>query len=321
MVSVIVTILTFAAAFLAVFAGNAFLVDLYAKEKKRKRETLEANYRETQRRRARLDLSQQDLSKLAAEVRAELKQPQTWRDQLQFALDQSGLNWSPRKFWKLAFMGAGLTGGLFGALSMSVTLGLVGVLGGGMLPFLFVQVKRRARLNRMREQLPDAFDLMGRVMRAGQTISQAMAAVAEEFPSPISLEFLYCHEQMNLGLSADAALRELGKRTGLLEIRIFVLAVIVHRQTGGNLAELLDNLAHVVRERFRISGMIKSLTAQGRFQAMILMGLPVAMFFLLMAIQPEYEMLLFQYPVMIVMALGLIAGGGVWINRIVSFDY
>ncbi len=158
-------------------------------------------------------------------------------------------------------------------------------------------------------------------MRSGQSISQAMQAVAQEFSQPLSLEFLYCHEQMNMGLSADVALRQLAKRAGLLEVKIFVLAVVVQRQTGGNLAELFDKLSEVIRERFRIDGMIQSLTAQGRFQAMILLSLPPFMFVLLMAINPEYEMQLFDYPQAIALALGLMAFGGLLVNRIVNFDY
>ena len=162
---------------------------------------------------------------------------------------------------------------------------------------------------------------MARVLRAGQTISQAMKAVSDEFARPISLEFLYCYEQMNLGLSPEAALHEMSRRTGLLEIRIFVLAVIVHRQTGGNLAELLDKLAHVVRERFRIRGMINSLTAQGRFQAMILLGLPPFMFVILMLLHREYELILLQYPLLIALALTMMGLGALWIRKIVNFDF
>ena len=105
---------------------------------------------------------------------------------------------------------------------------------------------------------------MGRVVRAGQTISQALQAVADEFPPPIAAEFAYCYEQQNLGLSPESALRDLARRTGLLEIKIFVLALLVQQQTGGNLAELLDKLSGIIRERFRIRGQIKTLTAEGR---------------------------------------------------------
>ena len=104
--------------------------------------------------------------------------------------------------------------------------------------------KRNARLEKLLSQLPDAFDLMARVIRAGQTMSQALQAVADEFAQPIAAEFAYCYEQQNLGLPPETALRDLARRTGLLEIKIFVLALLVQQQTGGNLAELLDKLSH-----------------------------------------------------------------------------
>ena len=192
---------------------------------------------------------------------------------------------------------------------------------GAMLPFVYVLYKRHQRLKRLREQLPDALELMSRVMRSGQSISQAMQAVAQEFSRPISLEFLYCHEQMNMGLSVEIALRQLAKRAGLLEVKIFVLAVVVQRQTGGNLAELFDKLGQVIRERFRIDGMIQSITAQGRFQALILLSMPPLMFVILMIVNPEYEIQLLEFPRFIAAALGLMTAGAVMVNRIVNFDY
>ena len=140
---------------------------------------------------------------------------------------------------------------------------------------VYVQLKRKARLEKLLSQLPDAFDLMARVIRAGQTMSQALQAVADEFDQPIAAEFAYCYEQQNLGLPPEVAFRDLARRTGLLEIKIFVLALLVQQQTGGNLAELLDKLADVVRERFRIRGKIKALTAEGRMQALVLLVLPL----------------------------------------------
>src|SRR5262249_57164429 len=123
--------------------------------------------------------------------------------------------------------------------------------------------------------LPDAFDLMARVIRAGQTMSQAIQSVADEFDQPLAGEFAYCYEQQNLGLSPEVALRDLARRTGLVEVKIFVLAMLVQQQTGGNLAELLDKLSGVVRERFRVPGKIKALTAEGRMQATVLLVLPL----------------------------------------------
>ena len=106
-----------------------------------------------------------------------------------------------------------------------------------------VKRTRDARIEKLRSQLPEAFDLMARVVRAGQTLGQALLAVADEFPQPISVEFAFCYEQQNLGLPPEVAFRDLARRTGILELKIFVLAVLVQQQTGGNLAELLIKLA------------------------------------------------------------------------------
>src|SRR5215831_2903505 len=111
-------------------------------------------------------------------------------------------------------------------------------------------------------------------------MSQALQAVADEFDTPISTEFAYCYEQQNLGLSPEVAMRDLARRTGLLEIKIFVLALLVQQQTGGNLAELLEKLADIVRERFRMRAKIKALTAEGRLQAIILLALVPLLFLL-----------------------------------------
>jgi tight adherence protein B len=320
----IVNTLAFAAAFLTVFALNAILIDLSAGERQRVKKRMEEQFRERQRMKARTSPAQ-DFSKIAAEARAQVKDKTTLKESLEFLLEQSGSNLSLAQFVTaiggMALVAA-MVGGALGIYSgfgfgMSIPCAMIGAT----LPVLYIRLKRRRRLEKLRAQLPDAFELMSRVLRAGQTISQAMRSVADEFSRPIALEYLYCYEQMNLGLSPEAALREMARRTGLLEVKIFVLAVVVHRQTGGNLAELLDKLAYVVRERFRIRGMIQSLTAQGRLQAAILLSLPPAMFTLLMVLHPDYEKILLDYPGLIVLALSLMGLGGWWIRKIVNFDF
>jgi tight adherence protein B len=173
----------------------------------------------------------------------------------------------------------------------------------------------------LRSQLPDAFDLMSRVLRAGQTMSQAMASVSEEFKAPVSMEFSYCVEQQNLGLAPEFALRDLARRTGLIEIKIFVLAMLVHRQTGGNLAELLDKLATIVRSRFRMRGKIKGLTAEGRMQGLILLGLPVMVFGAMMVVNRPYALKLLNLPVLLIVCLTMMTLGALWIRKIVNFDF
>jgi hypothetical protein len=159
-------------------------------------------------------------------------------------------------------------------LSDSLVLALPAAVVASVAPILHVLYARKQRREKLLGQLSDTFELMSRVLRSGQTISQAMQIVADQGSPPISLEFYRCHEQMNLGMTPEAALRDLAVRTDLLEIKIFTVAILVQRQAGGNLSELFDKMGTVVRERFRIRGMIGSLTAQGRMQGVILSALP-----------------------------------------------
>jgi tight adherence protein B len=317
----IVNTLSFLAVFLTVFATNALLIDLHSSERKRVKSRMEEQFRKKQRDRIRTSPLMKDFSTIAAEATSENSKKRSIRSSFQGMVEQSGLEITATKLLQY-MVASGVLSALFtGIIFRSPMATFLFLIVGALVPMFYVQWKRHKRLEKLRAQLSDAFDMMARVIRAGQTITQAIQAVADEFSEPISLEFLYCYEQMNLGLPAEAALRDLGRRTGLLEIKIFILAVVVHRQTGGNLAQLLDKLAHVVRERFRIRGMIKSLTAQGRFQAAILLSLPPFMFLLLFMVQPEYEKTLLQYPMMIVTALSMMAVGALWIRKIVNFDY
>jgi tight adherence protein B len=186
---------------------------------------------------------------------------------------------------------------------------------------LIVDFRRKARQHKLRTQLPDAFDLMSRVVRAGQTMSQALLAVSDEFAPPVAAEFAYCYEQQNLGLSPELTLRDLARRNGLLEIKIFVMAMLVQQQTGGNLAELLDKLSAVVRDRFRIQGAIKALTAEGRMQAVVLLILPLALFLMMLFTNPDYAQVLLDNPQLIAGTLVCEAVGAVWIRKIVNFDF
>jgi tight adherence protein B len=192
---------------------------------------------------------------------------------------------------------------------------------GAALPLCYVQRVRRARTAKLLGQLPAAFELMSRVVRAGQTISQALRAVSDEFPPPLAAEFASCYEQQNLGLSLESALRDLARRTGLLEIKIFVLALLVQQQTGGNLAELLDKLSGIIRERFQMHGQIKTLTAEGRAQAAVLLVLPVVMFGLILFLNPDYASILLARPALIAGCLVSEGLGALWIRQIVNFDF
>ena len=151
-------------------------------------------------------------------------------------------------------------------------------------------------------------------------MTQAFRSVSDEFPQPISGEFAVCFEQQNLGIPPDTALRDLAQRTGLLELKILVVGVIVQEQTGGNLADMLDKLSTVIRERYQMRGLIKTLTAEGRMQAALLLGLPPALFLMMLFMNRPYALELFDHPILILITVISEAIGGLWIRSIVNFE-
>jgi tight adherence protein B len=311
---------SFLAVMLAVFGVYSIVSDLYLRDRSRVSKRVDDQLRARQREQARKSLLFKDLAPLAAEAAADAERLSI-RQRFELMIEQSGMTLTPERLLQIMVgvgVGAALVAFLLsGNVLVAAGAGLVGAL----LPLLFVHLKRKARLEKLIAQLPDAFDLMARIIRAGQTTSQAILGVADEFDQPISAEFSFCYEQQNLGLPPELALRDLARRTGLLEIRIFVLALVVQQQTGGNLAELLERLATVIRARFRIRSRVQALTAEGRFQAVILLALPFALFALLMFVNRDYAQVLLQHR-------GLIAGllffemvGALWIRKIVNFDF
>jgi tight adherence protein B len=316
----LVIVLAFLGAFLAVIAANAVLVELASGERRRMKQEVQ----EFLRQRVKVQVRSHDLEEV---VRRSTSVPTTARERLAQVIEQSGLDMTVNQLIGASVLAAvGCAAMLFVLFRIAMEVenaavpAAMGVLA-GTLPLLYVLYSRKKRLDNLLTQLPDAFELMGRVLRAGQTINYAMQVVAEQGSPPLSLEFYRCNEQMNLGMAPESAMRDLANRTALLEMRIFTVAILVQRQTGGNLSVLFDKLGAVVRERFRINGMIKSLTSQGRMQALILTALPIAMFAWLMYAQPEYERELFNHPIMCVMALGFLVTGTLWIRSVVNFDY
>jgi tight adherence protein B len=236
-------------------------------------------------------------------------------------VEQSGMDTTPGKILGIAAVSAVACGLVVFLVRRNPIDAVLAVGLGGLAPIWNVRRRRNARTEKLRSQLSDAFDLMSRVVRAGQTLGQALIAVADEFPQPISTEFAYCYEQQNLGLSPEVTFRDLTRRTGIIELKIFVLAVLVQQQTGGNLAELLTKLADVVRERYLIRGQIRTLTAEGRMQGWLLAGLPPLMLVLLLVLNPAYGMVHFQH-LNILFATFAVEGLGVlWIRKIVNFDF
>jgi tight adherence protein B len=200
---------------------------------------------------------------------------------------------------------------------------VAGVLVGGVLPVAWLKYRRAARLRRFEEQFPEALDLMSRAIRSGHAFQSSMGMVADELPAPVGAEFRRSFDQQNFGLPLREALNGLAERVPLLDVKFFVTAVTIQRETGGNLAEILDNLAHVVRERFKILRQVRVHTAHGRFTGYVLLALPPALAVVLRFINPEHMELLFQERMGHLMLMGAIVMqiiGYVWIRRVIRIE-
>ncbi len=166
----------------------------------------------------------------------------------------------------------------------------------GWLPILFLQRKRRRRIEQFQAQLPEALDLMGRALKAGHAFTSGLKLAADEFDAPLGREFQRTVDEINFGASVADALHHLAARVDCAEARFFVVAVLLQRETGGNLTEILANLAHIIRERFKLHGKIRVLSAEGRLSGIVLIVLPLLMLAWLHVSTPKYIGILFTEP-------------------------
>ncbi len=162
------------------------------------------------------------------------------------------------------------------------------------LPLAYVSVRRRRRLRRFEEHFPEALDLLNRAIRAGHAFTTGLGMIATEAPEPIAGEFRTTFEEQNFGLPLRDVLQNLCDRVPLIDVRFFVTALLIQKETGGNLSEILDNLSHVIRDRFRIYREVRVKSAHGRLTASILIALPPVMIFSLRLINPHYMNVLFE---------------------------
>lgn len=204
---------------------------------------------------------------------------------------QAGMNWAPAQL-----IATSLVLALFGALigTQVRVLLLPGLSSIGLaaafaaFPFLLVNRRRARRLALFERQFPEALDFLARALRAGHSISASLELLSAETPPPLGPEMRIVYDEQNLGAPLEVALRRLAARVPLMDVRFFVSAVLLQRQTGGNLAEILRNLARVIRERFQLKGQVKAMSAHGRITAAILAVLPVATMLGLMLLAPDY---------------------------------
>jgi tight adherence protein B len=199
---------------------------------------------------------------------------------------------------------------------------VLGIIAAG-LPILFVKFKAKQRLALFEEQFPEAIDLIARALRAGHALPTALQMASEEVPDPVGGEFKLLFEQQNYGLSMTDALRAFGERLPLLDARFFVTAVQTQREMGGNLSEVLDKLAAVIRERFKVKRQVRAVSAHGRITGVVLGILPPAVAAILFVVSPAHIRLLVEDPLgvyMVVTAVILQAIGVVVIRRIVDVE-
>ena len=318
--TVLLPLLTFIAVVAAVAGVYSLVSDLYLRDRARVSRRVDDEFRKRLRDRAQKSLMFKDLRDLAAGA-ADGGEQNSLRKRFETMVEQSGLDLTPKRLLLIAGGSAVALGSLGGLVRENILVAGVGALIGGGAPLAYVNFVRNRRTNKLLSQLPDAFDLMSRVIRAGQTMAQALLAVSDEFAAPIAGEFAFCYEQQNLGLPPENAMRELARRTGLIEVKIFVLAMLVQQQTGGNLAEMLDKLAHIIRERYKLRGKIKALTAEGRMQAAVLLGLPPTILVIMLSMNRDYAGVLLSHPSLLWTTVISEAIGALWIRKIVNFDF
>lgn len=235
-------------------------------------------------------------------------------------LTQAGLTINLMTFIGLsaAFVAGGFFLGQF--LLMPIFVSLVMAAFTGSLPYSYLLLRKANRLKKFDDQLPGALDLIGRGIRAGHALPSAIQMVADELPEPISAEFRIAFDEVNYGFSMEEALTNLAARVPSADLRYFVVAVLIQRETGGNLAELLDNISAIIRARQKLYGTIRVLSAEGKLSAWILTILPFALAFVINLINPDFMKILWNDETGIKMVIGvgiLMILGILWMRKII----
>ncbi|OWK41639.1 type II secretion system F family protein [Fimbriiglobus ruber] len=220
-------------------------------------------------------------------------------------IEQADANIKPGALFGIGLVGAVVLG-LVGAWMVNPYVAPVTALGGLTAPFIWLFMKRTSRLKNFAAQLPDAMELVARALRAGHSLAAGMHVVADEMPAPVSKEFGRVYEEQNLGIPLEEALKNMCDRVPNLDLKFFVTSVAIQRQTGGDLAEILDRIGYVIRERFKILGQVKALTAEGRLSGIVLVALPIGLFLLMLWMKPDYVALLWKDPIGVKMSIGAV---------------
>jgi tight adherence protein B len=219
-----------------------------------------------------------------------------------------------------AVLGAVVLASLSPKPLMAAPLGLFAVF----LPYAYVRMRAKRRVARFEEQFPEAIDLIARALRAGHAFTTGLALVAEEVPDPVGAEFRLVYDRQNFGMPVGDALRLFADRVPLIDARFFATAVLTQRESGGNLAEILDNLGSVIRQRFRVRRQIKVVTAHARLTGWVLVSMPLALSAVMLVISPDHILTLWTDPIgirMIVAAATLWVIGFFAIRHLIDVEY
>jgi tight adherence protein B len=236
-------------------------------------------------------------------------------------IQQSGTGWSISKlgglsiaFFAITFFCVHLIPILHWAIDVVIALAAA------TLPFLYILRKRAKRVRNLEKQLPDALDLMARALKAGHALASALQMVGDEAQDPIASEFRIVHDEINYGVSVETALMNLASRVPSTDMRYFVVAVLIQRETGGNLTEVLGNLSALIRERLRLLGKVQVLSAEGRMSGWVMGCLPFAVAAIINLINPGFMSVLWTDPMGLKIVYGmlfLMAMGGLWMRKII----
>jgi tight adherence protein B len=207
----------------------------------------------------------------------------------------------------------------------ALQINLVAAIGCGgavvVLPLLWLSFRRKRRMTKLNNQLPDVFEMMGQALRAGHSLAGAIQLIYEQMPPPIATEFAQVYHEQNLGVKVEEGLQSMADRVDSLDVRFFVTAVMIQRQTGGDLAEVLDNISGVIRERIELAGLVRGLTAEGRLSGWVLFALPAIVFLGSFYLNPNYANVLLEDPrgqIMLMIAAGMQLMGIAMIRWIVN---
>jgi tight adherence protein B len=235
-------------------------------------------------------------------------------------LVQSGLAWSVEQFmlWSGAYLLAGALVVARWPLPFGVSAALALLC--AFVPLMLARRARQRRLLRIEQQLPDAADFIARALRAGHSFTNVLQIVGNELPEPISGEFRIAREEINYGVPMNEALHNMAARIPLTDLRYLIIAVLIQRETGGNLAEILTNISHIIRGRLKLAAKVRVLSAEGRMSAWILGLLPFAVSGMLMLVNPGYVQMLWLDPTgvkLLWIALAMIVVGVIWLRKVI----